>query len=57
MKKLRITLEVEVPDVDASYQDIDKFIWFYICQEGGIGNDNPLYEADYEITDCDFEYA
>lgn len=57
MKKLRITLEVEVPDVDASYQDIDQFARFYICEEGGIGKDNPLYEADYEITDCDFEYA
>lgn len=55
--KLKVTLEVEIPDVEATDKELSDFVWFYICQEGSIKIDNPLYEADYEITDYDFEQA
>lgn len=55
MAKIKVTLEVDVPDVEVSYQELNQFVWFYICQEGSIGQDNPLYDADYEITELDAE--
>lgn len=55
MAKIKVTLEVDVPDVKVSYQELNQFVWFYICQEGSIGPDNPLYDADYEITEFDAE--
>ena len=55
MAKIKVTLEVDVPDVEVSYQELNQFVWFYICQEGSIGQDNPLYDADYEITEFDAE--
>ena len=54
-KTLKVTLEVEIPDVGATDQQIQDFVWFYICQEGSISTDNPLHDTDYEITDYDFE--
>lgn len=55
MAKIKVTLEVDVPDVEVSYQELNQFVWFYICQEGSIGPDNPLYDADYEIIEFDAE--
>ncbi|MBE0508427.1 MAG: hypothetical protein IBX50_17190 [Marinospirillum sp.] len=54
-KTLRATLEVEIPDVEVTYEQLQNFVWFYICHEGSIKTENPLYGADYEITYCDFE--
>jgi len=55
MAKIKVTLEIDIPDVEVSYQELNQFVWFYICQEGSIGQDNPLYDADYEISDFDAE--
>lgn len=51
MATLKVKLEIEIPDTDATYEQINQFVWFYICQEGSIGHDNPLYDAEYEVKD------
>ena len=55
MAKLKVTIDVEVPDTDATWEQINQWVWFYICQEGSIGKDNPLYSASYTITDFDVD--
>lgn len=53
--KIEVKLEVEVPDTDISWEELNQFVWFYICQEGSMSPKNPLYDAEYEITDFDAE--
>lgn len=57
MAKIKVELEVEIPDTEVTYEQLNQFVWFYICQEGSISQDHPLYNADYEITDFDAEYT
>jgi hypothetical protein len=51
MANLKVAIEIEIPDTNATYEQLDQFVGFYICQEGSIGPDNPLYNAEYEIKD------
>lgn len=55
MAKIKVTLEIYVPDIEAEYRDWYDFIWFYICQEGSIKQDNPLYDTEYTIIDFDWD--
>ena len=51
MRTIKVEIDVEIPDIDVTYEQLNEFIWFYICQEGGISHSHPLYDAEYTITD------
>jgi hypothetical protein len=57
MATLTITLEVEVPETTATFEELQTFAAFYFAQEGGIGHDNPLYDCEYEVNKVECDYT
>jgi hypothetical protein len=51
VRTISVTLEVEIPDIKVSCEQLERFVEFYICQQGSMSLDHPLYNADYEITE------
>lgn len=56
-KRFKVTLEVEVDAPDnATTEDMERFLAFEICNNGGLLMSNPCYsEGEYDVITYDIE--
>jgi hypothetical protein len=57
MARVKVTIELEVPDVDATDKEIGEWLMFELHYNGDMSGNNPLCNECVEPDDFEWEFV
>jgi len=57
MARVKVTIELEVPDVEATDKEIEEWLMFELHYNGDMNGNNPLCNEGVDPDDFEWEFA